>query len=208
MSSIFEQAQQSVGKELKRLRWALGLNGVASIALGVVIIVWPNISLYTLVILFGAYALVRGVFGLVAAIRSPIDEGRGWLIVSSLAGIAVGVLVFLRTDMSARALLYVIGAYAIGLGIITVGGAFWLPFRNSSDRLLLAFTGLVSILFGVVMFAKPGAGALALLALIAAYAIIFGVIELGVAVGGESLLKRSMQTLGTSKPRTKPQTSQ
>jgi uncharacterized membrane protein HdeD (DUF308 family) len=186
------------------LRWTLGLNGAASIALGVAIIVWPNISLKTLVILFGAFALVRGVFGLVAAIRSPIDEGRGWLIVGSLAGIAVGVLVFLRTDMSALALLYVIGAYAIALGIIEIGGGFWLPLSNS-DRLVLALSGLVSIVFGIVMFAKPGDGALVLLALIAAYAIVFGALELTVAVGGESLLKRSVRSLTATN---KPQTSQ
>jgi uncharacterized membrane protein HdeD (DUF308 family) len=201
---MFEQAQKTVGQEFKRLRWTLGLNGAASIALGVAIIVWPNISLKTLVILFGAFALVRGVFGLVAAIRSPIDEGRGWLIVGSLAGIAVGVLVFLRTDMSALALLYVIGAYAIALGIIEIGGGFWLPLSNS-DRLVLALSGLVSIVFGIVMFAKPGDGALVLLALIAAYAIVFGALELTVAVGGESLLKRSVRSLT---PTSKPQTSQ
>ena len=167
MSSMVEQAQQTVGSQLKKLRWALGLSGVLSIALGVVIIVWPNISLFSLVIVFGAYALVRGVFGLVAAIATPIPQGRGWLIVSSLAGIVVGVLVFLRTDMSALALLYVIGAYAIALGIISIGGGFWLPLDNG-DRVLLTLTGFVSILFGIVMFAKPGAGALAVLALIAA----------------------------------------
>jgi uncharacterized membrane protein HdeD (DUF308 family) len=204
MSSMFQQAQETVGTELKRVRWALGLNGAASVALGVLIIIWPNISLFSLVIVFGAFALVRGVFGLVAAIGSPIREGRGWLIVSSLAGIAVGVLVFLRTDMSALALLYVIGAYAIALGIITIGGAFWLPLK-SGDSLLLTLTGFVSILFGIVMFAKPGAGALALLALIAAYALIFGVIELTVAIGGESLLKRSLRSAAATN---KPQTSQ
>jgi uncharacterized membrane protein HdeD (DUF308 family) len=204
MSSLFQQAQQSVGAELKKLRWALGLSGAASIAIGVVIIVWPGISLHALVILFGAFALVRGVFGLVAAIRSPIKEGRGWLALSSLAGIAVGVLVFLRTDMSALALLYVIGAYAIAIGIITIGGAFWLPLRSSGDRLLFTLTGAVSILFGIVMFAKPGDGALALLALIAAYAIVLGFVELTVAIGGESLVKRSLRSYGASN---KPQTS-
>jgi uncharacterized membrane protein HdeD (DUF308 family) len=203
MSSMFQQAQQSVGKDLKRVRWALGLNGVASIVLGVVIIVWPNISLFSLVIVFGAFALVRGVFGLVAAFASPVKEGRGWLILSSLAGIAVGVLVFLRTDMSALALLYVIGAYAIALGIITIGGGFWLPLKGG-DSLLLTLSGFVSILFGIVMFAKPGAGALALLALIAAYALIFGFIELGVAIGGESLLKRAARSFAAA---SKPQAS-
>jgi uncharacterized membrane protein HdeD (DUF308 family) len=203
MSSMFEQAQQAVGTQMKKLRWALGLNGALSIVLGVVIIVWPNISLFSLVIVFGAYALVRGVFGLVAAIATPIPQGRGWLVVSSLAGFVVGVLVFLQTGMSALALLYVIGAYAITLGIIAIGGGFWLPLDNG-DRVLLTLTGFVSILFGIVMFAKPGDGALALLALIAAYALTFGLIELAVAIGGEKVIKRGLQPLSTA---TRPQAS-
>jgi len=203
MSSVFEQAQQAVGSQLKGLRWALGLSGVLSIALGVVIIVWPNISLFSLVIVFGAYALVRGVFGLVGAIVTPIPQGRGWLIVSSLAGIVVGVVAFVWTDMSALALLYVIGAYAIALGVIAIGGGFWLPLDNG-DRVLLMLTGFVSILFGIVMFAKPGAGALALLALIAAYALILGLVELTVAIGGEKVIKRGLQPLSTA---TRPQAS-
>jgi uncharacterized membrane protein HdeD (DUF308 family) len=203
MSSMFEQVQQAVGTQMKRLRWALGLNGVLSIALGVAIIVWPNISLFSLVIVFGAYALVRGVFGLVAAIATPIPQGRGWLLVSSLAGIAVGVVVFLDTGMSALALLYVIGAYAIALGLIAIGGGFWLPLDNG-DRVLLTLTGFVSILFGIVMFAKPGAGALAVLALIAAYALIFGLVELAVGIGGEKVVKRGLQPLSTA---TRPQAS-
>jgi uncharacterized membrane protein HdeD (DUF308 family) len=197
MSSMYEQAQQAVGSQLNRLRWALGLSGALSIALGIVIIVWPNISLFSLVIVFGAFALVRGVFGLVAAIATPIPQGRGWLIVSSLAGIVVGIVVFVRTDMSALALLYVIGAYAIALGVIAIGGGFWLPLDNG-DRVLLMLTGFVSILFGIVMFAKPGAGALALLALIAAYALILGVVELTVAIGGEKVVKRALQPLSTA----------
>lgn len=201
MSSMFEQAQQAVAGQMKEVRWALGLNGALWIAFGVIIIVWPGISLFSLVIVFGAFALARGVLGLVAAVRSPISEGRGWLIVSSLAGIAVGVIVFVWTDMSALALLYVIGAYAIALGIITIGGAFWLPFSSGETRLLLTLTGFVSIVFGVVMFAKPGAGALALLALIAAYALVVGLSELTVAIGGERLLKRALRApAATSKP--------
>jgi uncharacterized membrane protein HdeD (DUF308 family) len=197
MSSMFEQAQQAVGSQMKKLRWAVGLNGALSIALGIVVIVWPNISLYSLVLVFGAYALVRGVFGLVAAIATPIPQGRGWLIVSSLAGIAVGILVFADTGMSALALLYVIGAYAIALGVIAIGGGFWLPL-DGGDRVLLTLTGFVSILFGIVMFAKPGDGALALLALIAAYALILGLTELAVAIGGEKVIKRGLEPLSTA----------
>jgi uncharacterized membrane protein HdeD (DUF308 family) len=166
-----------------------GLSGLVSVAFGVVIIVWPNISLFALVILFGAFALARGVIGLGAAIGGDVRQGRGWLVLSSLAGIVVGVLVFFYTDMSALALLYVIGAYAITLGILTIGAAFWLPLR-SSDSVLLSLTGLVSILFGIVMFAKPGDGALVLLALIAAYSLVIGIAELAVAIGGPQLVAR------------------
>ena len=203
MSSMFDQAQQTLGTQVKRFRWALGINGALSVALGVVIIVWPGISLRALVIVFGAFALARGIFGLVAALSSNMKAGRGWLIFSSLANIAVGVVVFFYTDMSALALLYVIGAYAIALGIITIGGAFWLPL-SGGDSVLLVLTGFLSILFGIVMFAKPGAGALAVLALIAAYAIVIGVTELVAAIGGERLLKRSLNSLVTQ---AKPQAS-
>jgi uncharacterized membrane protein HdeD (DUF308 family) len=189
MSTMLQQAQQVAGEELKPVRWALGISGALSVLFGVAIIVWPSISLSALVILFGAFAFARGVIGLVAAISGRVRYERGWLAVASLAGIAVGVLVFVWPNISALALLYVIGAYAIALGIITVGGAFWLPLE-SGDRILLAVTGFVSILFGIVMFAKPGDGALVLLALIAAYALVIGIAELTVAIGGRRLLAR------------------
>jgi uncharacterized membrane protein HdeD (DUF308 family) len=192
MDTMLKQAEQTVETEFKRLRWALGLNGALSIALGVVIIIWPSISLYSLVIVFGAYALATGIVGLVAAIGGPVEAGRGWLVLSSLVAIAVGVTVFLWTDMSALALLYVIGAYAVTLGIIAVGGAFWLPL-DTGDSVLLSLTGIVSILFGIVMFAKPGDGALVLLALIAAYALVVGLAEVTVAIGGKRLFEGKPQ---------------
>jgi uncharacterized membrane protein HdeD (DUF308 family) len=184
MVTTLEEARQTVKTQLTKLRWALGINGALSVALGVVIIVWPGISLYSLVIVFGAYALARGIVGLVMAIGNSHLAGRGWLVASSLAGIIVGVIVFADTGMSALALLYVIGAYAIVLGIAAISAAFVLPL-SGGDSALLGLTGVLSIAFGVVMFAKPGAGALAVLALIAAYAIIIGLSELIVAIGGK-----------------------
>jgi uncharacterized membrane protein HdeD (DUF308 family) len=184
MDTMLEDARQTVETQLTKLRWAIGISGALSLALGVVIIIWPSISLYSLVIVFGAYALVRGIVGLAMAIGNSDMEGRGWLVASSLAGIAVGVIVFADTGMSALALLYVIGAYAVVLGIGAIGAAFVLPL-SGGDSALLGLTGVLSIAFGVVMFAKPGAGALAVLALIAAYAIIIGLSELVVAIGGK-----------------------
>jgi uncharacterized membrane protein HdeD (DUF308 family) len=169
----------------------------------VVILIWPGISLFALAIVFGVFTAVNGVVGLITAIRSPALSGRGWLVLSSLISIAFGVFVLARTDMSALALLYVVGAYAITLGIVTIGGGFWLPF-DGGDRALLVLTGLVSILFGIVMFAKPGAGALVLLALIAAYELVKGVSELVVSIGWKRLLEHDLKQAVESL-RAKPQ---
>jgi uncharacterized membrane protein HdeD (DUF308 family) len=207
MDSIVERARNMATSDVKRVRWALGINGVLSLAFGVVILVWPGISLYALVILFGAFSLANGIVGLVAAISGRAKEGRGWLVVSNLAGIAVGVLVFLWTGMSALALLYVIGGYAVALGIIAIGGGLWLPLHGG-DRALLTLTGLVSILFGIVMFAKPGDGALVLLALIAAFALVRGISELVVAIGWQRLLEHDLKrAVARSKPRPQPASS-
>src|SRR6266446_4730517 len=188
MHSIIDMAE----RRLTKLRWALGINGVLAIAFGVVILIWPGISLLALTILFGAYAAATGVVGLAAVISGTVKEGRGWLVLSSLLGIAVGVLVLLWTGISALALLYVIGAYAIALGIIAVGGAFWLPI-DGGDTALLILSGLVSILFGIVIFARPGTGALVTLALIAAFALITGITELVVAIGGKRLVESDLK---------------
>lgn len=203
MSTMFQDARKRIGTQITKYRWAIGLNGLLSIAFGIVIIVWPGISLYSLVIVFGAFALARGIIGLMAAIGGGVRQDRGWLAVMSLAAIAVGVIVFLRTDISAVALLYVIGAYAVALGFWAIVGAFRLPL-DGADSVILGLTGVVSILFGIVMFAKPGDGALVLLALIAAYALIFGIAEVTVAIGWKSLLERAVQrqrsVAGTPKP--------
>jgi uncharacterized membrane protein HdeD (DUF308 family) len=204
MSSILDQARQAVDSNFNRLRWSLGLNGVLSLALGVVIIIWPNISLFALVLLWGAFTAANGVVGLWAAASGRIKQGRGWLVVMSLLSIAFGVAVLLYTDIGALAFLFVIGAYAVSLGIITVGGAFWLPL-DGGDRALLALTGFVSILFGVVMFAKPGDGAIVLLALISAFELIKGFSQLVVAIGGKRLLEYfAKQAVTRVRPEPKP----
>jgi uncharacterized membrane protein HdeD (DUF308 family) len=156
-------------------------------------------DVYALVLVFGAYALAGGVLGLVAAIGSPDLPGRGWRLVGSIAGIAVGVLVFTNTEMSAVALLYVIGAYAIVLGAVAIRGAFLLPLPGS-DSALLGLTGAVSVLFGIVMFVEPGDGAIAVLALIAAYALIVGLAELTVAIGGKRILRSLEQRYTPASP--------
>jgi uncharacterized membrane protein HdeD (DUF308 family) len=199
MYSMFDRASQVAGTQLNKMRWALGLSGLLSVAFGVMILIWPSISLYVLTILFGAYATASGIIRLGSALSGAAMGARGWLVVSGLLGIAVGVMVLLWTGISALALLYVIGAYAIALGILVIGGAFWLPI-DGGDTALLVLGGLISILFGVVIFARPGTGALVLLALITAFALVTGISEVVVAVGGKRLVERGASRMVGRRP--------
>ena len=200
MESTFDRVEKMAGTQLTKMRWALGLNGLLSIAVGVVILVWPGISLYALTILFGAYALATRPRRDRHRLLGEATGERGWLIFSSLLGIAVGLVVLIWPGISALALLYVIGAYAIVLGVIAIGGAFWLPL-DGGDTVLPIVSGLVSILFGIVMFARPGDGALVTLALIAAFALVIGITELVVAIGGKRIVEHDLKrAFGAPKP--------
>jgi uncharacterized membrane protein HdeD (DUF308 family) len=207
MDSLVQQVK-NVKSDYKSFRWALGLNGVLSIAVGVVILLWPNISLFALTILFGAYMTANGVIGLVAAARGNVQQNRGWLVFWSILSIAAGVAVLVWPNIGALALLYVIGAYAIIFGVVLAGGAFWLPV-DGADKALLLFSGVVSMLFGIVMFASPGDGALVVLALIAAFALVIGVSEVVLAIGGKRLVeadvKRALKQANPQPKRKEPQ---
>ena len=209
MESTFDRVTQMASTQLTKMRWALGLNGALSVAFGVVILVWPGISLYALTILFGAYTLATGIVSFVSSFGGAAKGERGWLVFSGLLGIGVGIAVLAWPSISALALLYVIGAYAVALGTLAVVVAFWLPL-DRRDTASMVLTGLVSIVFGIVIFAKPGAGALAVLALIAAFALVTGVTELVVAIGGEKLLERKTTEMLSKPPaqlKTTPQPS-
>jgi uncharacterized membrane protein HdeD (DUF308 family) len=156
--------------------------GALGVAFAIAIVVWPSISLSVLIGLFGAFALVTGVSTIAGAFDVPAPgKQRAWIVVQGLLGVAVGVVVFVWPDLSALGLLYAIGAWAIAAGIAEVALAFGLPISGSRS-LLLGLGGLLSIAFGVIMFAEPGAGAIALLALIAAFALVTGVMQITYAL--------------------------
>jgi uncharacterized membrane protein HdeD (DUF308 family) len=158
------------------------LRGALAIAFAVIILIWPNIGLSALIALFGAYALVSGAATILGAFSVPIRGGRhAWLVIEGLLGLAVGVVVFVWPDLSALGLLYAIGAWAIALGIFEIALAFVLPLGGGRS-LLVVLGGLLSVAFGVIMFADPGAGAVALLALIAAFALVTGAMQIAFAL--------------------------
>ena len=177
-----ETQLNEVERTLAHMWKVTALRGALAIAFAVVILVWPNIGLNTLLALFGAFALVSGI-ATVAGAFNLADRGsqRAWLVIEGLLAVAVGVAVFVWPDLSALGLLYAIAAWAIVSGTFEMVLAIDLPLTGRRS-LLLGLGGLLSIAFGVIMFAHPGAGAVALLALIAAFALVTGVMQIAFAL--------------------------
>jgi uncharacterized membrane protein HdeD (DUF308 family) len=155
--------------------WMLLLRGIAAIIFGVLALAWPGMTLLTLILFYGAYALVDGVLAIVAAITGGALMPRWWLAIVGLLGIAAGLLTFLMPGLTAIVLLYFIAGWAIATGVFQIIGAIKLR-KEIDNEWLLILGGIISVLFGVAMMAAPGAGALALITVIGIYAVIIGVL--------------------------------
>jgi len=167
---------ENVGSILSRNWWLMLLRGIAAIVFGVLIFAKPQISLQVLVYLFGVYVLVEGILGIAVAVQARGElDSWGVLFLWGLFGVAVGVLTFVKPEITALALLFYIALWAIATGVLEIAAAIRLRELIKNEWLLI-LAGLVSVAFGVLLIARPEAGVLAVLALIGVYAIVFGVL--------------------------------
>lgn len=164
---------------LTRNWWMVALRGVAAIVFGVTAIVWPDITLGALIVCFGAFAIVDGTFAIASSFSSPSSD-RWWQVFGGLAGIAVGITTWAWPGLTALALLYFIASWAIIEGAVEIASAFALREVLTAEWLLV-ISGIISILFGIVLFAFPGDGAIAVVTTIGIFSIIGGGSLLGFA---------------------------
>ena len=153
--------------------WLLLLRGIAAIIFGVLAFAWPGITLLTLILFYGAFALVDGVLAVIAAITGGAPAPRWWLAVIGLLGISAGLLTFLMPGLTALVLLFFIAGWAIATGVFQIIGAIQLR-KEIDNEWFLILGGVISVLFGIGVMLAPGAGALALVWVIGAYALIIG----------------------------------
>jgi uncharacterized membrane protein HdeD (DUF308 family) len=166
---------------LKRHWWVPVIRGIAAIVFGVIAFAYPGLTVAMLVLFFGAWVLVDGVFRVVGAIgHRAFDKEWGFDLIIGIVGIIIGFLTFHAPQITALALIIYIAAWALMIGATEIALAIKLR-REIKGEWFLILMGLVSIVFAVMLLWNPLPGALALVWLIGSYAIVFGI--LGIILG-------------------------
>lgn len=189
--SLKQEVVGGIAHELGRSWWMLLLRGIAAIVFSILTFANPGLSLATLVLFFGAYALVDGAFGAVTAIRARHDrDDWGLLLLGGLVGIGVGVLtLFYSPVITAVALLFYVAVWAVAMGVLEVVTAIRLR-KVIQGEWLLGLAGIASVVLGVVLMARPAAGALTLMWAIAGYAAGLGVVLVALSFRVRSFARR------------------
>jgi len=158
----------------------LAVSGVAAVLFGLATLVWPGVTLWALVVLWGAFAFVDGITALSAAITDRLLVHRGWVAFWGLTGIAAGVVTFLWPSITALALLVVIATWALLIGISQI--AFAIAARKEIPRAWsVALRGVLLVVLGVLLVISPGDGALGITWAIGWLTFLFGTVQLWLA---------------------------
>lgn len=166
-------------KGLTRMSRLLGVAGVASIVFGVAVLLWPGISLLSLTLLFGAFAFVYGTFAIGAGLYLVAHRSTEWVpyVAAGAAGVIIGAITYLHPGITDLALVYLVGAWAFVVGVFEIMAA--IEMRGTlPGAVWLGLAGALSVVFGIVVAFRPGAGMLAILWVIGFYAILAGVSRL------------------------------
>lgn len=180
--------------------WKLiALRGVVAITFAVVLLIWPHIGLTAMVGAVGVFAIVSGSVSSAAAFALPAaaKRHRSWLTAHAVVGVLGGTVVMLWPDLSATALLYAVAVWAVAAGAIELVAAVTLPLSGPRTA-LVAVGGIALAACGVTMFVEPGTGTIAVLALVAGFALVRGTSDVALAVQLRHVsgdLDRSFQTL-------------
>jgi uncharacterized membrane protein HdeD (DUF308 family) len=167
--------------------WAVALRGLVAVLFGIAAFVWPGITLWALVAIFGAYALVDGIFAVIEAFRRDVVGERWWaLLFEGFVGIAIGILTFTWPRLTAMGLLYLIAFWAIVTGVFEVITAIRLRHEIRGEW-MMGLIGVLSVAFGFLLVAFPLAGALSVVLIIGLYAVVTGALMIALGFKLRSL---------------------
>jgi uncharacterized membrane protein HdeD (DUF308 family) len=174
--------------------WLLEIRGLVALAFGVLALFWPQTTLSVLVRFFGIYAIADGILALgTAIVRGARKQRWGGPLAEGVFDVAAGVVAFAWPAITASALLYLIAAWAVLRGIGAIGAALRLR-KQIENEWMLALGGAASVLFGIFLFTQAGAGVLAVMWVIGAYAALFGFMLIGAGFRLRSTREMKLQT--------------
>lgn len=154
--------------------WLILLRGIAAILFGLFALDRPLVTLATLIVFFGIYALIDGAFSVWGAIMgSRHREDRWLLLLEGLVGLAIGFVTLRAPGVTAVALLFFIAAWALATGVLKIIAAIRLR-REVSGEVWMVLSGLAGVIFAFLVMSHPAAGALAMVSMIGIFAIILG----------------------------------
>jgi uncharacterized membrane protein HdeD (DUF308 family) len=156
--------------------WVLLIRGILAVLFGIMAFTLPDLTVVTLVLLYGVYAFADGL----TAIFVGASARAWWFVLLGVLGVGVGIFTFIYPGITAVALLYLIAAWAVVRGVFEIVTAIQLR-KEISNEWMLIIAGILSVLFGVALVAKPAAGALAVVWIIGTYAFIFGLMMIVLA---------------------------
>jgi uncharacterized membrane protein HdeD (DUF308 family) len=164
------------------------VRGIVGVIIGIVAFTLPGVTIAALVVIFGAYALVDGVTNLLLGVTRRARHGRAWVhALQGVVGIAAGVLTFIWPGVTALVLVLFIGSWAIVTGAIELAAAIKLR-KEISGEWMLALSGILSMAFGILVLVFPFAGAVGISWVLGSYAMIGGIVLIGLGVRLRSMI--------------------
>jgi uncharacterized membrane protein HdeD (DUF308 family) len=157
--------------------WLVLIRGILAILFGLFALFAPRTALLALVFVFGAYAIIDGITAIIAGIRHRKEESHwGWHVFQGVVSLIAGIVAFTWPGVTVLAILFVIAFWSIVNGVGQIVESFTMRKMGASTWGWILAGGIVSVLFGIVLFAQPGAGLITLLWLVGIFSIVFGVI--------------------------------
>ena len=159
--------------------WAWLIRGILAIIFGVIAFTQPTTTALALVYVFGIYAIAEGILNIWAALSGKADS-RFWYIIWGLISIIAGIIAFANPILTGLTLVIVIGAWAIVTGIFEIIAGIKLRDEIEGEFWLI-LAGILSVIFGILIWRNVAVGALTIVWLIGIYAILFGITLIALA---------------------------
>ena len=158
---------------LKSLSTSLIVRGLLAVAVGIVALAWPGITVLALVIVFAIYAFIAAGMEAVKAFSSERAGPVMGHLLLGLVDVGAGVIALAWPGPTALVLVLLVGAWAMVAGLVEIYAGFEVG-ESAGTRALFFVSGLISIAFGIVLFARPGVGAVTLALLFGLFNLVYG----------------------------------